>query len=112
MNQFHLMNLVMIFFGGGAAITDEQLPEMDLPSLNSLWGTSGLFFSGSIRDLVRFIRQAVINGDVGVSHDLMFEFGNTNQSVVVVFNNHSLQMLCRALSYWRLSGDVTLKWLK
>ena len=84
----------------------DELPELPLSTLVNGWGLQGVFFKGSLKVLVRHLRNSIAHGQVSVSPDLIFEFENRNS--VVAFNHVNLHMLCRALAYWCLTKDVTL----
>jgi hypothetical protein len=87
----------------------DALPELSVDSLVPGWGTQGLFFSGTLRELVRHVRNSVSHGHVSVSRELIFEFRNGKS--VVVFNHVSLHKFCQALAYWCLTKDVALSGL-
>ncbi|MBI1867154.1 MAG: hypothetical protein HYS06_02460 [Methylocystis sp.] len=84
----------------------EKLPEIKIDSLAPGWGAQGLFFSGSLKGLVRHLRNAISHGHLSVSPELIFEFRDRNS--VVVFNHLSLHKFCQALAYWCLTKDVAL----
>jgi HEPN family protein len=83
-----------------------ELPETKIASLHSGWGTEVLFFSGSLKSLVKHLRNSVSHGHIVVTPELMFEF--SNRGSVVVFNHMSLHRFCQALAYWCLTKDITL----
>lgn len=83
-----------------------ELPEIAISSLVSGWGTEGIFFSGSLKLLIRHLRNSISHGSLSVSPELIFEFRNQNE--VVIFNYLSLHHFCRALAHWCLTKDITL----
>lgn len=84
----------------------EEIPEIPIDSLAPGWGTEDLFFTGSLRLLVRHLRNSISHGHLSVSPELMFEF--RNHESVVVFNHLNLHRFCQALAYWCLTKDTTL----
>lgn len=84
----------------------EELPESPIASLPSGWGVEVLFFEGSLKSLVRHLRNSISHGHVSISPKLMFEF--RNRDLGVVFNHISLHRFCQALAYWCLTKDVGL----
>ncbi len=84
----------------------EDLPEIQIDSLVADWGTVGLIYKGSLKQLVRHLRNSISHGHLSVSHELMFEF--LNRESVVVFNHLNLHRFCQALAYWCLTKDVAL----
>jgi len=83
-----------------------DLPETPIASLPTGWGTEALFFKGSLRSLVRHLRNSISHGHVSITPELMYEFHNRES--VVVFNHLSLHSFCRALAYWCLTKDIDL----
>lgn len=83
-----------------------ELPETPIGSLPSGWGTEALFFNGSLKSLVRHLRNSISHGNVSVTSELMFEF--RNRELAVVFNHLSLHSFCQALAYWCLTKDIGL----
>lgn len=83
-----------------------DLPETPISSLHSGWGVEALFFSGSLKSLVKHLRNSVSHGHIVVTPELMFEF--SNHGAVVVFNHMSLHRFCQALAYWCLTKDIVL----
>jgi hypothetical protein len=83
-----------------------ELPEIPIALLPSGWGTEALYFPGSLKSLVRHLRNSVSHGYISISPELMFEF--SNRGSVVAFNHISLHRFCQALAYWCLTKDVTL----
>lgn len=84
----------------------DELPEVRIDALAPGWGTHGLFFNGSLKDLVRRLRNAVSHGHVSITPELLFEFCDRN--AIVVFNHVNLHKFCQALAYWCLTKDVSL----
>ena len=84
-----------------------ELPDISITSLAPGWGTEGLFFTGSLKLLVRHLRNAISHGHLSVSSELVFEF--RNHDTAVVFNHVSLHRFCQALAYWCLTKDIALK---
>ena len=84
----------------------EDLPETKVDSLANGWGTNGLSFSGSLKQLVRHLRNSISHGHLSVSPELIFEF--RNHKSVVIFNHVSLHHFCQALAYWCLTKDISL----
>jgi hypothetical protein len=85
----------------------EELPDIPIASLAPGWGAEGLVFTGSLKLLVRHLRNAISHGHLFVSSELVFEF--RGRDAVVVFNHVSLHRFCRALAYWCLTKDIALK---
>lgn len=86
-----------------------DLPEVPLSHLSHKWGTEGLAFTGSLKELVRFLRNSISHGNVSVNQELLFEFKNREQ--ILVFNHLSLSRFCQALAYWCLTKDEELSGL-
>lgn len=84
----------------------EELPEIPINLLAPGWGTEGLFFAGSLKLLVRHLRNSISHGNLSISSELMFEF--RNRESVVIFNHLSLHRFCQALAYWCLTKDSAL----
>lgn len=84
----------------------QELPDLQIDLLASGWGTKGLCFTGSLKSLVRHLRNSVSHGKVVVTPELMFEF--ENRSSVVIFNHEDIHHFCRALAYWCLTKDIGL----
>lgn len=83
-----------------------DLPETPIASLPPGWGTEALFFNGSLKSLVRHLRNSISHGHISITPDLMFEFHN--KQAVVIFNHLNLHNFCRALAYWCLTKDICL----
>ena len=84
----------------------DELPEIPINLLAPGWGTEGLFIAGSLKLLVRHLRNSISHGHLSVSPELMFEF--RNRESVVNFNHLSLHHFCQALAYWCLTKDSAL----
>ncbi|PIQ34257.1 MAG: hypothetical protein COS35_01870 [Zetaproteobacteria bacterium CG02_land_8_20_14_3_00_50_9] len=84
-----------------------ELPETPIASLHSGWGTKELSFSGSLKSLVRHLRNSVSHGHVAITPELMFEFCNRDSAVF--FDHKNLHHFCQALAYWCLTKDISLK---
>ena len=84
----------------------DELPEIAVALLHSGWGTGMLDFSGSLKSLIRHLRNSISHGHVDVTPELMFSFND--RGVVVVFNYKDLHHFCQALAYWCLTRDVEL----
>lgn len=83
-----------------------ELPETPISELPSGWGVIAFTFNGSLKSLVRHLRNAISHGHVSITPDLMFEFCDRKKSVV--FNHLSLHSFCQALAYWCLTKDANL----
>ncbi len=105
-NQHQFLTSLLAYLCMPAEKFFDDLPEFSVNSLPPGWGTQGLFFRGTLRDLVRHLRNSVSHGHVSVTPELIFEF--RNRTCVVVFNNLSLHKFCQALAYWCLTKDVAL----
>lgn len=84
----------------------EELPETQVSLLPKGWGIGAVFFNGSLKSLVKHLRNSVSHGHVSVTAELLFEFHNRQS--VVVFNHINLHSFCRALAYWCLTKDIAL----
>jgi hypothetical protein len=84
----------------------EELPETPIASLPAGWGVESLSFKGSLRSLVRHLRNSISHGHVSITPELMFEF--RNRDLGVLFNHISLHLFCQALAYWCPTKDVGL----
>jgi hypothetical protein len=84
----------------------DELPEIPISSLPSGWGAEGLVFAGSLKALVRHLRNSISHGHIAVTPELIFEF--RNRESIVVFNYISLHRFCQALAYWCLTKDTAL----
>lgn len=83
-----------------------ELPEIQINSLAQGWGTDGLLFSGSLKGLVRHLRNSISHGHLSITPELRFEFHNDD--TVVTFNHISLHRFCQALAYWCCTKDSAL----
>jgi hypothetical protein len=86
-----------------------DIPDIEINSLAEGSGLQGVLFSGTLKGILRHLRNSVAHGHVVISSELMFEF--SNGKTVVVFNKFNIDRFCQALAYWCLTKDITLKGL-
>jgi hypothetical protein len=106
-HQFLTSLLAYICMPSEKFFTD--IPDIEVKSLAEGWGLQGVLFSGTLKGILRHLRNSVAHGHVLISSELMFEFslGKT----VIVFNKFNIDRFCQALAYWCLTKDITLKGL-
>lgn len=105
-NQNQFMSSLLAYLCMPSEKFYAELPETPIASLHSGWGAEMLSFSGSLKSLVRHLRNSVSHGHVVITPELMFEF--SNRGSVVVFNHKNLHRFCQALAYWCLTKDIGL----
>ncbi|MGH6813493.1 MAG: HEPN family nuclease [Methylocella sp.] len=86
-----------------------DIPDIEINSLAGGWGLQGVLFAGTLKGLLRHLRNSVAHGHVSISSELMLEFSQGR--TVVVFNKLNIHDFCQALAYWCLTKDITLKGL-
>ena len=105
-NQHQFLTSLLAYLCMPSESFYQELPEIQIGLLALGWGAEGLCFTGSLKELVKHLRNSVSHGNVVATQELMFEF--ENRGSVVVFNHKNLHHFCQALAYWCLTKDVAL----
>lgn len=105
-NQHQFITSLLVYVCLPSEKFYSDLPDINAGQLPAGWGASDLIFSGSLRDIIRHMRNAISHGHVSVTPDLIFEFRDRQHTIT--FNHVSLHKFCQAIAYWCLTKDVSL----
>jgi hypothetical protein len=108
-NQYQFLTSLLAYICMPSEKFPAEVPDVQINGLAAGWGLQGVLFAGTLRDLLRHLRNAVAHGHISISSELMFEFAQGK--TVVVFNEVNIRSFCQALAYWCITKDIALKGL-
>jgi HEPN pEK499 p136 len=109
-NQYQFLTSLFAYLCYPSEKFYDELPDIAISSLVSGWGTVNLAFNGSVKNLVRHLRNSISHGHFSVSPELIFEF--RNREVTVIFDHVKLHKFCQALAHWCITKDISLATLR
>ncbi|QSH40433.1 hypothetical protein P0136_13290 [Lentisphaerota bacterium ZTH] len=110
---------IQFFYPFLVFLREKKLEELEIfvkgksiTELNHKWGLKGLVCHKPItelRELLRQLRNAIAHADIKIDEDLTCRMNNNKGDKIIDIKADDLLKFCRALNYYLLTKDETLK---
>lgn len=112
-NQYQMISSLLVYIVYPKENYFNKIPtKLKISDLDSAWGIQKYSYDNmSFRDYIRHLRNAVAHGNIEFNEQLEFKFSDKD-GTEIVFDSISIENFVRALAWWSMTNDITLKGLK